>query len=349
MANAFYGYTGYIRARLYVLEIANAITSCGRYFIKKTKEIVEKDPRFRVIYGDTDSVMVKGFATTIDEAFELGKELEERINKELKGAIRIKIESIFKSLLVLAKKRYAGLSVEKTDGELKERIVMKGIETVRRDWCNLASVTLYEILDILLREKNPRKAVVHIKNIISKLERNEIPIEELVITKSISKPLKEYKGIQPHVELFKKLRKRHPSTAPGIGARIGFVIIQGPQLISKRAEDPEYVKEKGLKIDSRYYVENQILPPVERVFEAIGISKSELIGIGRQMLLTDAIKNKMKKPEQRILDDFETLICSNCGEVYNRPPLIGKCYSCGGEVLFYYKNEMSRQAKQISI
>ena len=37
IANAFYGHLGYIRAKLYILEIANAITSTGREMIKKTK------------------------------------------------------------------------------------------------------------------------------------------------------------------------------------------------------------------------------------------------------------------------------------------------------------------------
>jgi len=346
MSNAFYGYTGYIRARLYVLDIANSITSCGRDLIQKTKVLIEKDPRFKVIYGDTDSVMVKTPTKNLDEAFSFGQEIENRVNKELEEIITIKIESTFKTLLILAKKRYTGLSVEKTDSEFKERIIMKGIETVRRDWCNLASITLYEILDILLREQNPKKAVQHIRTIISKLEKNEIPIEELVITKTLSKSLKEYKGVQPHVELMKKLKKRNPTSAPGIGDRVGYVIISGSQLLSERAEDPEFIKKNGLRIDSRYYIEGQVLPPLERVFDAIGISKNELIGIGKQTMLLEAIRNGVKKPEKKILDGFETIICIKCGGKYDRPPLIGKCYNCGGEILFNSKtNETSRYVK----
>ncbi|MEM5802294.1 MAG: DNA polymerase domain-containing protein [Candidatus Aenigmatarchaeota archaeon] len=342
--NAFYGYTGYIRARFYILDIANAITSCGRDWIQRTKEIVERDSKFKVIYGDTDSIMVKVPTDSIEEAFLFGRELEEKVNKEMSGMVQMKIENVFKTFLILAKKRYAGLAVEKIDGEYRETIVMKGIETVRRDWCNLASITLYEILDILLKEQNPKKAVQYIKNVINKLEQNQIPIEDLIITKSLSKSLKEYKGIQPHVELVKKIRKRSPTASPGLGDRIGYVIVQGPQLLSERAEDPEYVKEKGLKIDSRYYIENQLLPPLERVFEAIGISKSELLGIGKQMMLLDAIKNNAKKTEGKILESFEEMVCIKCGETFHRIPLIGKC-DCGGEILFSSKNELARFVK----
>ncbi len=332
MTNAFYGYTGYTRAKLYFLEIANAITSCGRSLIQKTRDAVESDKKFEVIYGDTDSIMVKTLTKNIEEAFNLGKELEEKINEELKGIVQTKIESIFKTLLVLTKKRYTGLTVEKMDGEWKENILMKGIETVRRDWCDLTSETLYNVLEILLKEQNPKKAFNYAKGILEKLQKNQIPIEELVVTKGVSKPLKQYRGIQPHVELLKKLKKRSPSTAPGIGDRIAFVIVKGAQLMSDRAEDPEYVKKHGLKIDSKYYIESQILPPLERVFEAMGISKSELVGVGKQLMLIEAIKNQ-KKPEKIILNSIESFICSKCNQSFRRIPLIGKC-KCGGEILF---------------
>lgn len=332
MANAFYGYTGYVRARFYVLDIANAITSCGRELIQKTKNIVEKDKILKVVYGDTDSIMVKLPASNLEQAFEFGREIEEEINNELKGVVQIKIESIFKTLLVLTKKRYAGLSFEKVNGNWNEKIIMKGIETVRRDWCDLVSKTLYDVLEIILKEQNPRKAFVYVKEVLGKLERNEIPINDLVITKSISKPLKEYKGVQPHIELLRKLKKRDPVSAPSIGDRIGFVITQGLQLMSYRAEDPEYVKQHNLKIDSKYYIESQLLPPLERVFEAIGINKSELIGIGRQLLISDAIKTK---PVEGALTAIDGFVCDKCNKNFRRVPLMGKCVTCGGKIVFY--------------
>jgi DNA polymerase I len=340
MTNAFYGYTGYVRGRLYLLEIANAVTSCGRFLIQKTKEIVEKNPNYKVIYGDTDSIFVKPLAENLEKAFEIGKKLEEQINGELGEIVRMKIESVFKTLLILTKKRYAGLSIEKIDSDYKEKIIMKGIETVRRDWCDLTSKTLYEVLRILLIEQNPKKVLDFVRTVIKKIEKNEIPLEDLVITKSISKPLHAYKGIQPHVELVKRMKRRSPAEAPGVGDRVGFVIIQGSQLISKRAEDPEYVKRRGLKIDSRYYIESQILPPLERVFDVIGIKKSELLGTGKQLLLAEAIKNK--KQIKEIVSSIEGIICNKCNKIYRRTPLNGKCLECGGEIVFYSGSERAR-------
>ena len=339
MANAFYGYTGYVRARFYVLDIGNAITSCGRDLIQRTKNLVEKDKALKVVYGDTDSIMVKVQTTDLDHAFKVGKEIEEKINKELKGVVQIKIENIFKTLLILTKKRYAGLSFEKLNGKWDEKFVMKGIETVRRDWCDLVSKTLYDVLEIILKEQNPRKAFEYTKEVLGKLEKNEIPINNLVITKTISKPLKEYKGIQPHIELLRKLKKRAPASAPGVGDRVGFVIVKGLQLMSDRAEDPEYVKQHNLKIDSKYYIQSQLLPPLERVFEAIGVGKEELIGVGRQMLLSDALKTKHVEKALTVIDGF---VCSKCNKTFRRVPLIGKCINCGGKIVFYSGESKSK-------
>lgn len=353
MANAFYGYTGYTRAKLYVLDIANAITSCGRHLIQKTRDIVEHDDQYKVIYGDTDSIMVKAGTKDLNEAFKIGLELEKRINKELAGIVKMKIESIFKSLLILTKKRYAGWSFEKhaDADEWEDKMIMKGIETVRRDWCDLVSTTLFRVLEIILKEQNPKKAFEYVRGVLKKLQNNEIPIEQLVITKSISKPIRSYKGIQPHVEVVKKMRKRRPGDAPGVGDRIGFVITQGLQLLSNRAEDPDYVKTHSLKIDSKYYIENQLLPPLERVFDSMGIDKPELLGIGRQMLLTSLFgkgkkskKTSRPKPKSldRPLESIDGIICEKCEKTYKRPPLIGKCDSCGGGLLFYKGGERSK-------
>jgi len=340
MTNAFYGYTGYIRSRIYMIDIANTVTGCGRFLIQRTKDIVEADKRFVVLYGDTDSIMVDVGKTDLDEAIKLGEELENMVNKELEGKVSMKTEGIFKSLIILSKKRYAGVLVEKTNGEVKESMLMKGIETVRRDWCNLTGEVLLKVLEIVLKERSQKKALSYVREVILKLEKNEIPIEDLVITKGISKPLREYKGTQPHVELVKKLRTRSPAEAPGLGDRVGYVIVRGPQLLSERAEDPDYIRQHGLKIDSRYYIESQVLPPIERVFEAMGISKSELVGIGKQRALTEIVNTA-----QTVLHSAEGFTCSKCNQTYRRPPLVGRC-SCGGEILFYSNGEKSKYLVQ---
>ncbi len=343
VANAFYGYSGYIRARFYVIDIASGITSVGRDMIKKSREIVHKKTDYKVIYGDTDSVMIKLDTKDLEEAFKVGEEVSETINEGINHVLHMKVESIFKVLLLLAKKRYAAWNFEPMADGWDESILTKGIETVRRDWCDLVSETLKEVLEIILKEQDVRKAVKFVKKTVDDLKSGKIPIEKLVITKSISRSPSKYKGVQPHVELVKKMMKRDPASAPGVGDRVGYVIVRGVQMISKRAEDPDYIKEHSIPIDSKYYIESQLLPPLERVFEALRVSKSELTGIGKQLGILEAMKNNKQKDDfEDSVSEIDGFICNSCNNVYRRPPLTGKCNSCGGEIVFKNGSKKSR-------
>lgn len=345
-ANAFYGYSGYIRAKLYILDIANAITGTGRDLIHKTKSIVETQTQYKVIYADTDSVMVKLKTKNIDEAFEEGKRLSDMINEGINNILKMKIEGVFKTLLILSKKRYVGWSFEPMDHGWDESMVMKGIETVRRDWCDLVSETLTNVLNTIIKEQDIKKAVVIVKKEIDKIKSGKVDIDKLVITKNITKSVSSYKGIQPHIELLKKMKKRDPSSAPGVGDRIGFVITKGVQMLSKRAEDPNYIKEHNLEIDSKYYIESQLLPPLERVFDSLKINKSELMGVGKQLGLFEAMKKGAKKQENTFEDkltEIDGFICNNCNTIFRRVPLSGKCNLCEGEIVFYKGNKKSRE------
>ena len=339
MANSLYGYLGFLPARLYLLEIANSITAFGRETITKTKELVEKKFDVEVVYGDTDSIFVKTKVKDLEEAEKLGIEISEFVSKQLPGYLTLEFEKIYKSFLILTKKRYAGWKFERDANSptgWKDGIDMKGIETVRRDWCSLTSETMEKVINMILKEGNIFAAAEHVRKVITKLLRGEIDIEKLTIVKGLTKPPEEYDGVQPHVELAKKLRQRDPTKAPVVGDRIEFVIVKGNQMVSKRAEDPKYVIEKGLEIDANYYIENQILPPIERIFEVCGISRAELLEGSRQQNLFDFQKKpERRKPEEITLSYFDGVVCTSCKWSFRRPLLTGTCPRCGRQKLFF--------------
>ena len=90
-ANSVYGFTGATIGKLPLLAISSSVTAFGREMIEKTKEVmlqsntddelVEQKYTLangyshdaKVIYGDTDSVMVKFGVQTLQEAMDLGK------------------------------------------------------------------------------------------------------------------------------------------------------------------------------------------------------------------------------------------------------------------------------------
>ena len=69
------------------------------------------------------------------------------------------------------------------------------------------------------------------------------------------------------------------------GTSIGYIIRKGPGMISDRAEPIEDAKIDDIDVD--YYIENQLLPPVARILEALGYSKEHLKG--------GLVQNNLKK------------------------------------------------------
>ena len=91
--------------------------------IEKTRQLVEKTFTIangykhdaKVIYGDTDSVMVKFGYESLEECMSLGKEAAEFISKHFTAPIKLEFEKCYYPYLLINKKRYAGLYYTKLD------------------------------------------------------------------------------------------------------------------------------------------------------------------------------------------------------------------------------------------
>lgn len=116
-------------------------------------------------------------------------------------------------------------------------------------------------------------AIDYAKNTISDLLQNKMDISMLVITKSLGKSADDtdYTAKQAHVELAMRMRKRDPGSAPNVGDRVAYVIIQAAKgsPAYEKSEDPVYVLEHNLPIDTEYYLSNQLSNPLVRIFEPI--------------------------------------------------------------------------------
>jgi DNA polymerase delta subunit 1 len=284
-ANSVYGFTGATVGALPCLEISSSTTAYGREMIEATKNAVQEHYTVangfaadaEVIYGDTDSVMVKFGVQTVKEAMELGLDAAQRISKIFPAPVSLEFEKVYFPYLLMNKKRYAGLYWTKPDKW--DKMDCKGIETVRRDNCQLVRNVIDTCLRKILIDQSVEEAVSYAKSQISALLQNKIDISLLIITKSLSGDAEEYKNKQPHVELAERMRKRDAGSAPVVGDRVPYVIIQGikDSPIFQRSEDPLYVLENSIPIDTRYYLEQQLSKPLERLFEGVIPNPSSIL------------------------------------------------------------------------
>src|SRR4029078_4319177 len=60
-------------------------------------------------------------------------------------------------------------------------------------------------------------------------------------------------------------------SAPGLGDRVAYVMVRGPAGAKnfEKSEDPIYVLEHNVPIDTPYYPDNQLAKPLGRIFEPI--------------------------------------------------------------------------------
>ena len=163
-ANSVYGLTGATNGKLPCLAIASSTTSYGRQMIERTKEEVESHYTIangythdaQVIYGDTDSVMVKFGPSDLPKCMEMGNEAAVLVSNKFIKPIKLEFEKVYFPYLLINKKRYAGLYW--TNTEKPDKMDTKGIETVRRDNCRMVQTVIETSLRMLLIDRDVQGA-----------------------------------------------------------------------------------------------------------------------------------------------------------------------------------------------
>ena len=248
-------------SRWYVREVAESAAALGRTTISKVIDRCNKTDLL-VIYADTDSVFVTNEKLKIDS-------LLRWVNETLHMNIRPDKE-YRRVLFTEAKKRYAGLL---TDGTLD----IVGMEVVRGDWSEIARKVQEKVIQLVLREGSPEKAKDYALNAIDQLRRGSTPVRDLIIWKSLTKPIEEYKVNAPHVEVAKKYVKLGRELVSG--DKVGYVVTKKGTKLYEKAQP--YFEVAPDQVDTEYYLTNQVVPAVARVLEVFHIREDELL-MGRQ-------------------------------------------------------------------
>ena len=177
----------------------------------------------------------------------MGKKLKDEVNCLYK-CLEIEIDGVFKSLLLLKKKKYAALNVVNW-GTKDETIVkeVKGLDMVRRDWCSLSKSVGNKVLEEILSGKEREAIVLELNNYLSdigaKMKDGTMNLAEYVITKQLTRAPSEYADFKslPHVIVADRLIKTGvKSSSDVVNNFIGYVICK------VNTEEAEEKKEGGM-------------------------------------------------------------------------------------------------------
>ena len=272
MMNAMYGVLGAAACRFFEPAIANAITGFAQQVLYRTRDAFEA-AGVAVLYGDTDSVFVQlrpeSDAETLRASVEAN--IAERIRADygVASQLELELEGVFEHLLLPrvrgggkgSKKRYAGWQ----DGKL----VVVGLEAVRRDWPELAHRLQEGMLERLFTGRDPAPFV---RDTVAEL-RAGARDAELVYVKRVRKgALERYEANAPHVQAARKAGR-----VPG--GVIRYVITRsGPEPVLPGRPLPP-------ALDHGHYVEKVVRPVAESILEVVGSSFDEALGAPKQLSL----------------------------------------------------------------
>ncbi|EMP0252279.1 TPA: DNA polymerase II [Klebsiella michiganensis] len=268
--NAFYGVLGTSACRFFDPRLASSITMRGHAIMRQTKALIESQG-YDVIYGDTDSTFVwLKRSHSEEEASSIGRSLVAFVNewwaaelsKEgLVSTLELEFETHFCRFLMPtirgadtgSKKRYAGMIQEGSE----QRMVFKGLETVRTDWTPLAQQFQQELYLRIFRHQPYRD---YVRETIDKLMNGELD-DRLVYRKRLRRPLAEYqRNVPPHV--------RAARLADEQNVRLGR-----PQQYQQRGSikyvwttgGPEPVDYQQSPLDYEHYLSKQLEPVAEGI------------------------------------------------------------------------------------
>ena len=295
-ANSMYGCLGFAASRFYAKPLAELVTLQGREILQSTVDLAQGNLGRNVIYGDTDSIMINTESTNIAEVVDMAKQFKKLSDKRFK-VLEIEMDGLYKSMLLLKKKKYAALMVKQLpDGSYTTVIEQKGLDIVRRDWSPLAkeqgNLALKEILS-----GNPTEDVVEgihetLRKCREDLVNGAVTMDKFIITKQLTKRPEDYPDAanQAHVQVALRLRAAGKREGVNQGETVPYVIAlktdasaeeiasgravnqsSGGKGLADRAYHPDEVsaENSGLKLDLHYYLTQQVHPVVSRLCQPI--------------------------------------------------------------------------------
>uniref|UniRef100_UPI0037E72DFF DNA polymerase zeta catalytic subunit isoform X1 n=1 Tax=Semicossyphus pulcher TaxID=241346 RepID=UPI0037E72DFF len=336
IANVTFGYTAAnYSGRMPSVEVGDSIVHKARETLERAIKLVNDTKKWgaRVVYGDTDSMFVLLKGATKEQAFKIGNEIAEAVTATNPKPVKLKFEKVYLPCVLQTKKRYVGYMYESLDQ--KEPVFdAKGIETVRRDGCPAVSKILERSIKLLFETRDISQVKQFVQRQCVKVLDGRASMQDLTFAK-------EYRGsgsyrpgaCVPALELTRRMMAYDRRLEPRVGERVPYVVvygIPGVPLIQLVRRPMEVLQDPSLRLNATYYITKQILPPLARMFQLIGVDVfswyQELPRV-QKASCSSAVGGEEVGRKGTISQYFTTLHCPVCDELTQ----LGVCSRCRGE------------------
>ena len=249
-----FGYLGFNNAKFGRIDAHIAVCAFDRQILLKTARIAESQG-FKILHAIVDSIWIQKRNVINNDYKNLKTEIENKIG------FPISLEGIYKWIVFVPSKNNTILPVSNRyfgvfeDGTVK----MRGIEARRHDTAEFFSNVQQGILNIM-SEANSIKEVRDLMPKVKKffqmhlelLRYKKIPINDLVLTKRISKDVDEYKN-RNTVELDALLQLKQEGKSLKSGQILKYVLIDYYRKNSRKRSIPiELINSKTVYDAKRY-------------------------------------------------------------------------------------------------
>jgi len=213
----------------------------------------------------TDGTPIRG-KQALEITIELARQVGDMASAFLKAPHGWVYEKTLMPFGLLQKKRYFGILYETDPNKGKPKSM--GIVLRRRDNAPIVKDVYGGLIDILTKQQDLEAAINFVRGSLQSLVDERVPMDKLIITKSLRSTYKNPQQIA-HKVLADRMGKRDPGNKPSSGDRIPFVYIHNADkkaLQGERIETPDYIRAKRLKPNYSFYITNQIMKPVAQLF-----------------------------------------------------------------------------------
>lgn len=335
-ANSLYGQLGSATFKIRRQVLAASTTAYGRKQLMFAKAVIEdvygggRDPRCNVecVYGDTDSIFLRfqprnpetGEKLHGKAALQAAKDLTVESGKLVSSCLKpphdFEFDKIFRSFILLSKKRYVGdMSEDGVEDDDFHRKSM-GIVMKRRDNAPIVKYVYGHAIDAILDptrldvRAGVQEAAAFVQKATRDLLAGRFPMSKLTITKSLRAGYADPTRIA-HKVLADRIAERDPGNKPSTTDRIPFVFFVNTdpkaKLTGDKIELPSYIREHALRPDYAHYVTNQIAKPVSQVF-ALGLK--HMLGVRPAELRAAQVSKKPVEAREKLANKvlFEPLL-----------------------------------------